>query len=184
MTGAGGPLSPRQRRIRFALVLLLLVVAAYGAYRQSRANRQQPNRPAPGVATSARSGKSAEHSAESRLDANENNRESTNSASTIVRDQTILDLDGEVAFQGDVDLTATLARIKADQGRPTAAICQRRRDVSKPRTTPATKTIGILQGICASDAGSFRPGPAADRRRPGSGDVLHARPLRHISAFG
>jgi ribonuclease T1 len=32
---------------------------------------------------------------------------------TIVRDQTIRDLDGNVAYEGDIDLTNTLARIRA-----------------------------------------------------------------------
>jgi ribonuclease T1 len=114
MTNAGKPLGPRQRRIRFALVMLLLVVAAYGAYRQSRVNRQQPNQPTNGAAN-GRSGKAAEDSAGSRLDTKGNNLEPSKPGSTVVHDQTILDLDGSVAYQGDIDLTATVARIKAGE---------------------------------------------------------------------
>jgi ribonuclease T1 len=36
-------------------------------------------------------------------------------AETVMQDVTIYDLDGEVAYQGDVDLSATLARIAADK---------------------------------------------------------------------
>jgi guanyl-specific ribonuclease Sa len=36
-------------------------------------------------------------------------------ARTIIRDQTIRDLDGNVAYEGDIDLTATLARIRAGE---------------------------------------------------------------------
>ena len=38
---------------------------------------------------------------------------SDHSAATIVKGQTIRNLDGDVAYRGDVDVTATLARIKA-----------------------------------------------------------------------
>jgi Guanyl-specific ribonuclease Sa len=112
MANAGGQSSLMQRRIQLVLVVLLLVVAAYGAYRQSRANRLQPNQSASGAPT-ARSGKAAENGAEAPFDASRSSDEAANPASIIVRDQTIRDLDGEVAYQGDIDLTDSLARIKA-----------------------------------------------------------------------
>jgi len=102
-----------QHWVRLIAGLLLLAVAAYGVWQQRQAVptlkpsvSEDPSAPSASVDTTSRPPVgTADRSASS--------DPATEPAATIIPAQTIYDQGGEVAYRGDVDVTATLARIKA-----------------------------------------------------------------------
>jgi ribonuclease T1 len=111
MSKPAGKLNPSPKQWRLWLGFLLVALALYAAYRQS----QQPERPGPAERPSPAS-RDDDPPVAVESDSPRETRpadRTTVPGRTIVRDQTIYDLDGEVAYEGDVDLTDTLARIEA-----------------------------------------------------------------------
>jgi ribonuclease T1 len=123
-----------QHWVRLIAGLILLGMAAYAVWQQRQA-AEAPARNKGEENTAQLSGKTvdppaanrpAESEAMSKTDAASSSAAETPSKESgqpeqpdrsestpiVVRDQTILDQGGEVAYRGDVDLTATLARIK------------------------------------------------------------------------
>lgn len=111
MSNPAGKINPSPKQWRLWLGLLLVALAIYAAYRQS----QQPELPGPAQRSTPASRDDGPAVAVDSKSPRET-RQADRSAAlnrTIVRNQTIYDLDGEVAYQGDVDLTDTLARIES-----------------------------------------------------------------------
>jgi ribonuclease T1 len=111
MSKPAGKLNPSPKQWRLWLGLVLVALAFYAAYRQS----QQPESPRPAERPSPAArddGPPVAIESEPRRETRRADRPTTPNRA-IVRNQTIYDLDGEVAYQGDVDLTDTLARIEA-----------------------------------------------------------------------
>jgi guanyl-specific ribonuclease Sa len=102
-----------QHWVRLFAGLLLLAVAAYSVWQQRQA--APPPKPSVGEDRSAPSTSVDTTSRPPALtaDRSASSDPTTESAATVIPAQTIYNLDGEVAYRGDVDVTATLARIKA-----------------------------------------------------------------------
>ena len=101
-----GRSSRTQHWVRLIAGMLLLAVAAYGIWQQRQAAQPPVGTFSDEIATSdqgVRSGSVNQTSDEAPAD----------QPLTIVPGQSIRNLDGDVAYRGDVDVTATLARIKA-----------------------------------------------------------------------
>jgi filamentous hemagglutinin len=109
-----------QHWVRLVAGLVLLGMAAYAVWQQREA-AEPPARKKVEENTAQQPGRKLEiPAAKPPADAGGSERsgqpeapDRSETAAIVIRDQTILDLDGEVAYRGDVDLTATLARIKA-----------------------------------------------------------------------
>ena len=111
MSNPAGNLRPSLKQWRLWLGLVLVALAFYAAYRQS----QEPELPGPAQRpppASRHEGPPVAVETKPPPGTHQADRPTVPSR-TIVRNQTIYDLDGKVAYQGDVDLTDTLARIEA-----------------------------------------------------------------------
>ena len=116
MSNPAGKINPSPKQWRLWLGLLLVALAIYAAYRQS----QQPELPGPAQRPSPASrddGPPVSVESETPRETRQSDRPAAPSRA-IVRNQTIYDLGGQVAYRGDVDLTNTLARIAAGQRLP------------------------------------------------------------------
>jgi filamentous hemagglutinin len=147
----GGRPTRRQSWLRIVIGLALLALGAYSVW-QSR-NARSP------VVENGDAGNGASTQIEMRRQVPAENRPTGNekaATDTIVPSQTIYDLDGNVAFRGDIDLTATLARIR------TGERLQFRNDGStfenRERRLPR-QPVGYYQEYVHPTAGLDGPGP-------------------------
>jgi ribonuclease T1 len=108
----GGPSKRPRRPHRFAPHLgaaIGVLLAVYLAMRPDPIAENQDLPPRSSVAPD-----SAAESSESRSTCS-GHRETPSSRSLIIEDVTILDRDGEVIYEGDIDLTETVKRIEAQE---------------------------------------------------------------------
>jgi ribonuclease T1 len=134
--------------VRLIAGLVLLAVAAYAVWQEpQRAPVDAPSN-APSVAQ-PRSGP-ADHAQ------SDHPESSPELDATIVAGQTIYDREGKVAYEGDVDLTATLVRIKEGQQLrfPNDGVTFQNRERRLPR-----KPVGYYKEYVHPTPGLAGPGP-------------------------
>jgi guanyl-specific ribonuclease Sa len=100
--------------VRLVAGLVLLGMAAYAIWQQRQAADAPAGRGGKDVAKQ-RADDRASDDRNRKADVKADSSSSAKPGKSIIPAQTIRDLDGDVAYRGDVDVTATLARIKAGE---------------------------------------------------------------------